>query len=56
VVALVEQEDLRLVLQAAERGGVNDAVAIALEDAAPVAGRLLVEPPARLGRIGSVRR
>ena len=40
VVALVVEEDLRLVLQAAERGRMDDAVAIALERGAGRARRL----------------
>ncbi len=46
VVAFVEQEDLRLVLQAAERGRVDDAVTVALELGPHGAGRLGIKPPA----------
>ncbi len=55
VVALVEHEDLGLVLEAAECGRMDDAVGIAAERAARRARRLGKEPaPAcrRVGRIG----
>ncbi len=45
VVALVINEDLRLVLEAAERGGMDNAVAIAPEIAAIPARRLITDPP-----------
>ena len=59
VVALVEHEHLRLVGQAAERGGVHDAVAVALEGGAHGAGGLGVEPAGGrlgLGCVGASRR
>jgi hypothetical protein len=34
MIAFVENEHLRLVLEAAERGGVNDAIAVAAKGAA----------------------
>ena len=40
MVALVEHEDLRLVLEAAEGGRVDDAVAVAAKGAAALARRL----------------
>ena len=46
MVALVEDEDLGLVLEAAEGGGMDDAVAVAAEGAAALAGGLGMEPPA----------
>ena len=50
MVALVVDEHLRLVGEAAERGGMDDAVAIATEIAARGARRLRMEPaPARRG-------
>jgi hypothetical protein len=45
VIALVAHEHLRLVLEAAERGAVHDAVAVALERAAERVVRLGVRPP-----------
>ena len=50
VVALMRDEDLRLVLQAAEGGGMDDAVAVALERRAGRAFRLVLEAAARLRR------
>ena len=50
VVALMRDEDLRLVLEAAEGGGVDDAVAVALERRAGRAFRLVLEAAARLRR------
>ena len=58
VIALVEDEDLGLVGEPAERGGMDDAVAIAAERVAGRRRRLRVEPaaaPARIGRIGRAR-
>ena len=50
VIALVAHEHLRLVLEAAERGAVHDAVAVALERAAQrVVGFRVSPPPAALG-------
>ena len=46
MIALVIDEDLRLVLQAAERGRMNDAVAVALKRRARRMLRLRMEPPA----------
>ncbi|KAK0359092.1 hypothetical protein LTR94_032671, partial [Friedmanniomyces endolithicus] len=40
VVALMRHEDLRLLLQAAEGGGVDDAIAVASEGGAGAAGGL----------------
>jgi hypothetical protein len=55
VVALVMDEDLRLVLEPPERVGVDDAVAVALERRAQRVLRLLIKASAcrrRIGRIG----
>src|SRR5690349_16429348 len=55
MVAFVEDENLRLVLEATECGGMDDAVAIAAERAAAFARRLGVKPapaPFRVARIG----
>jgi hypothetical protein len=46
VIALVENEDLRFMLEPAECGGVNDAVAVPPKRAAALAGWLVVEPAA----------
>ncbi len=56
MVALVEDEDLGLVLEAAERGGMDDAIAVAAEVAAAFARRLGMEPAPAQGRIAGVRR
>src|SRR5690606_16015850 len=48
MVAVLGDEDLRLVLQPPEGGRVDDAVAVALEFGARRAGILLVKPAARL--------
>ena len=56
MVALVVDEDLRLVLQPAEGVGMDDAVAVALEGRAERIVRLGVEAPARRGRIGGIGR
>lgn len=53
-VTLVIDEDLRLVLQLAEGGAVDDAVAVALEGAARRRLRLPVEPAAGLVGLGGV--
>jgi hypothetical protein len=53
IVALVVHEYLRLVLQAPEGGGVDDAVPVALERGAHAALRLGVQPPARFFRPAS---
>jgi len=55
VIALVKDEDLRLVFEAAEGRRVDDAVAIALIGRARRALRLLDEAAAALGRIARVR-
>src|SRR5262249_26342812 len=56
VVALVGDEDLRLVLQPAEGSRMDDAVAIALERRACGAFGLMVETAARARRIGGIGR
>ena len=56
VVALVEDEDLGLVLEAAEGARMDDAVAVALELAAGRRGRLAVEPAPALPRVAGIRR
>ncbi len=56
VIALVVDEDLRLVREAAKRGRMDDPVAVALEIAAGRRGRLGVQAPARAGGIGGVGR
>ncbi len=56
MVALVEDEHLGLVLEAAEGGRVDDPVAIAAEGAAAFAGGLGMEPAAALGRVARVGR
>ena len=56
VVALVEHENLGLVLEAAEGGRMDDAVAVAAEGAAALADRLGVQPAAALPRIARKRR
>ena len=56
MIALVEDEYLRLVLQAAEGGGMDHPVAIAPERAAGAAGRLREQPaPAVVGVAGIER-
>ncbi len=55
MVVLVIDEHLRLVREAAERGGMDDPVAIALEGRARRRGGLGVQPPARGRGIGGVR-
>ena len=54
VVALVGDEHLRLVLQPAEGGRMDDAVAVALERRARRALRLAIEAAARTRRIGGI--
>jgi hypothetical protein len=51
----VVQEDLSLVLEAAKRGAVDDAVAVALERQAKRVLRLGVHAPLTVGAAGSVR-
>jgi hypothetical protein len=55
-IALVVEEDLRLVDQAPEGRAVDDAVAVALEFVAVRIGRQRVAPPARLVGPARVRR
>ena len=55
VIAFVRDEDLGLVLQAPERGGMDDAVAVALERVAGGAGRLRDQPPTAFLRPGGDR-
>ncbi len=55
MVAFVEDEDLRLVLEPAEGGGMDDPVAIAPEVVARGARRLRMQPSAALGRDRGVR-
>ena len=52
----MRDEDLRLVLQATEGGGMDDAVAVALERRAGRAFGLVLEAAARLRRIAGVWR
>ncbi len=54
MVALVIDEHLRLVRQAAEGGGMDDAVAIAAEVVTRGRRRLRAQPAAAFGRIGGV--
>ena len=54
MIALVKDEDLRLVGEPAERGRMDDAVAIAAERIAGGRRRLAVEPAAALGRVGRI--
>ena len=54
MVALVADEDLRLVLQPAEGVGMDDAVAVALEGRAERIVRLGVDAAARSGRVGGI--
>ena len=56
MVALVVDEDLRLVLQPPKGVGVDDAVAVALERRAERIVRLGVDAPARGRRIGGIGR
>jgi len=56
MVALVEDEHLRLVLEAAEGGGMDDTVAIAAKRAAAPAWRLGDQPATALRGVGRVRR
>ena len=53
-VAFMVDEDLGLVDQAAERGGMDDAVAVALEGVARGRRRAGVQPTARLGGVAGV--
>ena len=54
MIALVEDEDLGLVLEAAERGRMDDAVAVAAEGAAALARGLGMEPAAAMARIAGI--
>ena len=56
MIALVKHEHLRLVGEAPEGRGVDDAVAVAAEVAARRTWRLPIEPAAAAGRIGRKRR
>ena len=56
MVALVEDEHLRLVGQPAEGGGMDDAVAVAAEIGAGRRRRLRAQPAAALGRVGRIGR
>ena len=56
MVAFVEHEHLGLVLEAAEGGRMDDAVAVAAEGAAAFAGRLGMQPAAALSRVARVTR
>ena len=56
MVALVEHEDLGLVLEPAEGGRMDDAVAVAAEGAAALADGLGMEPAAALARIARITR
>ena len=56
MVAFVEHEHLRLVLQAAERGGMDHPVAIAPERAAGPARRLLEQPAAAAVGVAGIGR
>ena len=55
VIALVVDEDLGLVLQPAEGGGVDDAVAVALPGRAGIAAGLRMQPAARGFRLARPR-
>jgi hypothetical protein len=54
VIAFVKNEDLRLVLETAEGGRVDDAVAVATERTATFAGRLRMQAPAASGRVAGI--
>ncbi|MNL79423.1 hypothetical protein D3C87_2060240 [compost metagenome] len=54
VPALVRQKDLCLVLQAPKGGGMDDAVAVALEFGARRAGSRAMKPAQRLGGFGGI--
>ena len=56
VIAGRREEDLRLVLQPAERLAVDDAIAIALKRRADLVFRLLAQAPARIGALGRLGR
>ena len=54
MIALVGHEHLALVRQPAKRGGMDDAVAVALELAARGRGRLRQQPPTAQRGVGGV--
>ncbi len=54
MVALVIDEDLRLVRQPPEGGRMDDAVAVSPEGVAGGTGRLVIAPAPALGRIGGI--
>ena len=56
VIALVKNENLGLVLEAPERGGMDDAVAIAPKGAAACAWRLGIKPTAACLRVAGIWR
>ena len=56
VIAGRREEDLRLVLQPAERLAVDDAVAVALKRRADIVFGLRTQAPARVGALGRLRR
>ena len=56
MIALVVDENLRLVLEAAEGGGMDDAVAVALEGRARRACRFVHQPAATFCRIAGIGR
>jgi hypothetical protein len=56
VIAFVEHEDLRFVLQPPERGRMDDAVAIAAKAAAALARRLGMKPAAAQVRVARIKR
>ena len=54
VIAFVENENLSLMLKAAERRCMDDAVAVAAKRAAAFAGRLQMKAPTALARVAGV--
>ena len=54
MIAFVKNEDLRLVREPAEGGGMDDAVAVAAEIAAGLRPRLRAQPPAAAAGIGGI--
>ena len=56
VIACRREEHLRLVLEPAERLGVHDAIAVALERRTHVVFRFFAQPPARVGALRRLRR
>src|SRR5262249_43126198 len=55
MIALVENENLGFVLQSAEGGGMDDAVAIAAKSAAALARRFGMKPAAAAVRVAGIR-